>query len=256
MKREIVTVLPAYNESENIKHLVERWEDHAQSLMQQFGLDLKIVLVNDGSTDDTEMICVDLEKFHPGFSHISHPQNKGLGKAIETGIMHVLDAFPNCECAVIMDCDNTHDPKYVISMVDKIKKSEKVGVVIASRYRSGSKVYGVPFYRLLISYAARFVYTFALHVKNVRDYTCGYRLYSIAALQRLQAAFNRNLIEERGFACMVELLYKLHTLGVVFSEVPFELHYEDKQGVSKMHVARTTSSSLSLIRKLRKRQRG
>lgn len=253
MNKELVALLPAYNESENIKRLVERWECQSEALLQQFGLLLRIVLVNDGSTDDTEAICARLEKSHPSFSHISHGQNKGLGKALQTGIMHVIDAFPNCEYTAIMDCDNTHDPKYVISMVDKMKQSQGVDVVIASRYRNGSKVYGVPFYRLLISYAARFVYTLTLRVKNVRDYTCGYRLYTTKTLHQSQAAFNGNLIEEKGFACMVELLYKLHTLNATFSEVPFELHYEDKQGASKMHVARTTSSSLSLIRKLKKR---
>jgi dolichol-phosphate mannosyltransferase len=91
-----------------------------------------------------------------------------------------------------------------------------------------------------------------LNIRNVRDYTCGYRLYRTASLQKVRAHFGEKWIQETGFACMVELLYKLYLTGAAIREVPFSLRYDEKLGNSKMQVARTTGRSLSLIRKLRR----
>lgn len=250
MNQVLTVILPAYNESENIELLVERWEaqrPHIDSL----DVHLRIVVINDGSIDATEALCRSLARKYPNFSFISHKKNKGLGKALETGILHVL-RLPECTYALIMDCDNTHDPKFAVPMLRKIKEQQKTDAVIASRYRKGSKVFGVPFYRFFLSYGARFLYTLVLRVQNVRDYTCGYRLYRVCALQRAREKFKDNFIDESGFACMVELLYKMFLSESQFTEIPFALHYEDKLGQSKMHVRKTTFESLALIKKLRK----
>ena len=76
----------------------------------------------------------------------------------------------------------THQPEYIYSMINKLKE-ENLHCVIASRYRKGSKVEGLSSYRKLLSYGARAIYTLKLRIPNVRDYTCGYRLYRIDALE-------------------------------------------------------------------------
>jgi len=129
-------------------------------------------------------------------------------------------------------------------------------VVIASRYQPGSNVTGVPFYRLFLSYGARVAYTLFLRVPKVRDYTCGYRLYNVSHLQKAVTHFGESLLEEKGFGCMVELLYKLHLLGGRFAEIPFHLRYEDKLGHSKMKVMNTMVRSLSLVFRLRSMGKG
>ena len=64
--------------------------------------------------------------------------------------------------------------------------------------------------------------------------------------------FGDEPIQERSFACMMELLYKLHLCGATFDEVGFKLRYDKKQGDSKMRVSSTMKNSLGAAIRLRK----
>lgn len=255
MRKTLAVVLPAYNEADNIPRLTQRWQKQAESLALR-GAELEILIVDDGSGDATRIVGDAQVRAYPNVRLLAHPVNKGLGEALKTGLSFALDSMDDCPWVVVMDCDNTHDPAYILPMIDAMDGSEDTDVVIASRYRKGSEVHGVPFYRFFVSYGARFVYTLSLHIRNVRDYTCGYRLYRTASLRAVRDRFGEEWIRETGFACMVELLYKLYLTGARMKEVPFSLRYDEKLGDSKMQVARTTSRSLALIRKLRKIRMG
>ena len=161
----------------------------------------------------------------------------------------MIHECPDCKYACLMDCDNTHNPKYVLDMLEKIDTAD---VVIASRYQKGAEVKGVARYRLLTSEGARLVYSALLGVKNVRDYTCGYRLYTKEILEKCYGRFGDSMIEESGFTCMAEVLYKLYCTGAVFAEIPFELRYDLKAGDSKMKVVKTAVNSIKLAFRLRK----
>ena len=87
---------------------------------------------------------------------------------------------------------------------------------------------------------------------GVKDYTCGYRAYTYESLQRARQAYGENLITQRSFACMMELLYKLYRSGSRFGEVPFALRYDNKGGESKMQVLRTMKDSLRTAWQLRR----
>ena len=255
MRKTLAVVLPAYNEADNIPRLTQRWQKQAESLALR-GAELEILIVDDGSGDATRIVGDAQVRAYPNVRLLVHPVNKGLGEALKTGLSFALDSMDDCPWVVVMDCDNTHDPAYILPMIDAMGGSEDTDVVIASRYRKGSEVHGVPFYRFFVSYGARFVYTLSLHIRNVRDYTCGYRLYRTAALRAVRDRFGEEWIRETGFACMVELLYKLYLTGARMKEISFSLRYDEKLGDSKMQVARTTSRSLALIRKLRKIRMG
>lgn len=254
-KSELLVLLPAYNEEDNVEQMVASWEEQRDIVELKYGLRLKIVIINDGSKDQTKEISEELCCTYNNVILLNHNTNKGLGEAIKTGILYAVNQVPDCSFACIMDCDNTQDPKYISDMLDSIgaKNNEnKADVVIASRYQQGSKVKGVARYRLLTSEGARYVYGSILHVKNVKDYTCGYRLYTKDILTKCYSRFGDNLIEESGFTCMAELLYKLYCVGARFSEVPFELRYDYKQGQSKMKVIKTAMDSIKLAFQLRK----
>lgn len=251
---ELTVVLPAYNEEKNISTLVSSWFAFADKILEKYGLILKVVAVNDGSCDDTKKVALRLENKYENFTLINHESNKGLGQAVKTGILYILNNCPNSLYTCIMDCDNTHNPKYIFDMLDKLQ-STGADVVIASRYQKGAKVQGVSQIRLLTSSGARFIFTLLLRVKNVRDYTCGYRLYSNSMLKRAYQQYKENIVEENGFTSMAELLYKLYTCGARFSEIPFELRYDKKGGNSKMKVFKTAFDSIALIFKLKKHKK-
>lgn len=258
MKNELIVLLPAYNEELNVEQMVESWLEQEKLLNEKYQLDLRIVAVNDGSKDRTEAICKDIAGIHKNFNYINHPVNKGLGEAVKTAVTYAINECPDCRYACIMDCDNTQDPCYIDSMLEKLgadKENPSADVVIASRYQKGSAVQGVAKYRLLTSEGAKYVYSLILHVKKVRDYTCGYRLYSKEILEACYRRFGNSMIEEAGFTCMAELLYKLYVVGARYEEIPFVLRYDYKQGKSKMKVIKTAINSISLAFRLRRLRR-
>ncbi|MDD2483589.1 MAG: glycosyltransferase [Eubacteriales bacterium] len=248
---KITVILPAYNEEENIETMVARWQEFREVLKKNYGLELELVAVNDGSKDRTKELGEQLEKEYTNFTLVNHAKNKGLGEAVKTGIKYFLSQSPERAFLCLMDCDNTQDPAYVVDLLDKANTTE-ADVVIASRYQKGAEVKGVSGFRLLMSEGAKYVFSFILNVPDVRDYTCGYRLYSRRILLAATERFGENLVAESGFTCMVELLYKLYCCGAKFAEIPFALRYDFKKGASKMSVAKTAVSSIRLAMQLKK----
>lgn len=243
---KLYILLPCYNEEKNIKALTRDWLEELKLLPSE--LDYHIVIIDDGSSDHTKEILLELNK-ESCITAIIHTRNRGLGEALNTGIRYVLKQ-KDAKYLCIMDADQTHRPKYIHDMLAKMKR-DALGCVIASRYQDNASVEGLSFNRILLSECAKYIYKAAFRVKGVRDYTCGYRLYDVKYLKKIKQRYGERVIKESSFACMAELLYKLACNGCTFGEVPFVLKYQLKDGTSKMNVLRTTRRSLATIIKLR-----
>ena len=89
-EREIVVILPAYNEEDNIPALLERWHQQ-EELLRKKGLRLKVLVVNDGSRDGTISLLPEMSQKHSFMRYVSHDGNQGLGQALTTGIHYVLE---------------------------------------------------------------------------------------------------------------------------------------------------------------------
>lgn len=240
--------LPCYNEEENIAILMEKWEKEKNNI-QDLGYELIIVPLDDKSTDSTKSILEEYNKKYENIKPIYHKTNKNLGGGMNTLINHFSKNFHDGDLLIIMDGDNTQDPKFSPKM---IKKSSEADVVIASRYQKGSEVRGVSPIRLFYSYGALIYYSMILRVPNVKDYTCGYRLYSYEILKKGKDKYKDDLIVNKSFACMMELLYKLYVVGGEFREVPFVLRYDNKGGASEIDVVKTIKDSLTTAIKIKR----
>lgn len=245
---KLYAYLPCYNESGNIQALVENWLAEKESL-QQSGYSLEIIPIDDKSTDNTLEIIRSLEQLYPEVRVIAHKTNQNLGGALFTAIKDFLKSASPTNLMCFMDGDNTHKPLFVHDMIKKLNTG--ADCVIASRYQPGAKVNGVPSNRLALSDGAKLYYSIVLHVPKVKDYTCGYRLYSYSILKRAYNKYGKELITMRSFSCMMELLYKLHKTGCKFAEVPFTLYYDNKIGNSKMKIFKTVKDSLFVALHLR-----
>ena len=120
-------------------------------------------------------------------------------------------------------------------------------VVIASRYRQGAHIRGVPRYRRALSFGARVVFSVVFPTPNVRDFTCGFRAYRAGVLQEAFRTYGDEFVGQSGFSCMVDILLKLRRLGAIMSEVPLILRYDQKFGASKMMVMKTTFETVRLV---------
>jgi dolichol-phosphate mannosyltransferase len=246
-KNVLFAVLPCYNEEKNISGLIESWRAQEPKL-QKKNIMLKLLIVNDGSSDNTLSAATKLASENNNITVVNHEANKGLGEALNTGINYVI-MQENVKYMCIMDGDMTQHPKYIHSMIDKIEE-DILDCVIASRYRPSSNVEGLSFFRRFLSVGARVIYTMKLRIPNVRDYTCGYRLYKISAIKKLSNCYGRTILKEQSFACMLELLIKLNKENMKIGEVPFVLQYHLKKGQSKMDVVKTIKRSLYMIRRM------
>jgi len=234
----ILVVLPAYNEEAALGPLLVR----LARLEGQLRLALSVLVVDDGSTDDTAGAAA---RAPLPVMIVRHPVNRGLGEAIKTGLLAAVERADDEDVIVLMDADDTHSPALIQRMVDRIEEGSDV--VIASRYLPESRVAGLSAWRRFLSAGASWVFRIACPVPGVKDYTCGYRAYRALVLRDAIGRWGADFVSEPGFTCNVDILLKLSALGAVFAEVPLILRYDRKPGASKMAVGRTTRQTLALL---------
>lgn len=242
MPNKLILALPAYNEAENLRPLVSE----AADVLGKAGIDYQILIVDDGSSDGTADAARELSAQYP-VTLIQHEHNKGLGAAIRTLIEESLGRLSGDDDVVVnMDADNTHDPSYIPAMAAKVW-NEGYDVVIASRFRSGSREVGVPLFRRVLSRGARLLFRMFLRLPEVRDYTCGYRAYRVGALRSAKERYGDRIITREGFACTDELLVHISRVTQRITEVPFVLRYDKKRGHSKLPFVRTVLETLKML---------
>ena len=249
---KIYVFLPCYNEELNITELINAWAKQSSALAD-LGYELIIYAIDDKSTDSTRQKIEDLLCTKENLRLISHDANKGLNGGLNTAITYFLNEGENNSYMVLMDGDNTHDPKYIYSMIEELQKG--FDCVIASRYCTSSDTIGVSKFRVFLSDMARYYYKLMLRVPNVEDYTCGYRIYTYGIIQDVVKNFGIDPVKEKSFACMMEFLYKCYLSGAKFGEVGFKLRYDYKKGDSKMSIIKTMSKSILVALQLRRQRK-
>jgi dolichol-phosphate mannosyltransferase len=239
----IYVILPAYNEEDALGPLVRKIGD----VMQELGAAYRVVVVDDGSSDATAAIAAGLALEYP-IDLITHRMNRGLGETERDAFEHVAEAGSDQDIVVRMDCDDTHDPRYIPAMIDQLANHE---VVITSRYQPGGGQVGVNWYRRTISRCANLLMKVVFPIRGVMEYTCGYRAYRVALIKDAIDIFGNRFIDLKGlgFTGTVETIIKCRMLGARIVEVPFVLRYDRKPGPSKVVTSITTLGYLVLIAK-------
>ena len=238
-------VLPAYNESLSIEPLFTRFA----AAMREIGESYKVLLVDDGSSDDTAQKARDTAAACGLDLHlVQHKVNSGLGETIKTGLTTFLSLSKDGDFCCTMDCDNTQPPELLKQML-KNARQENLDIVVASRYQHGSDVRGLSMFRIALSQGASSLFQLCAPIPGLKDYTCGFRLYRRAFLQKLADTYGSGLFTEKGFSCMADILLKSRHLHPRVGEVAMVLRYDEKLGESKMKVFRTIMLTLKLLAK-------
>ena len=148
-KTEVSIIIPAYNEAQTIGDIVSK----IRSLYPDF----EIIVINDGSTDDTGVIAKE-----EGAKVHSHPYNIGNGAAVKSGIRQASG-----DILVFMDGDSQHDPEDIGKLLEYFPEYDMV--VGARSFKDQSSIgraLGNKVYNWLASYVAMF---------PVKDLTSGFR---------------------------------------------------------------------------------
>lgn len=242
--RNIHVVLPAYNEEASLPSLLHRLEEFRSEYVPQYHHLLKVWVVDDGSTDSTASLAQ--EKYGElAVMLVSHPENRGLGQAVRTGLTAAMAVAHADDAIVLMDADDTHDVNLIMQLAHALEAG--ADIAIASRFVEGGDDSTAPTFRRVLSHGAGWVFHRALPLENIRDFTTGYRAYRASLLRRASDHYGERLVEERGFAVMVELLLKLRYCNPRIFEVPMVLRYDRKGSESKLKLWRTISQYLRLI---------
>lgn len=237
----IFVLLPAYNEAQSFPFLIPKIDD----CLKTAGYDYRILICDDGSTDNTRKVAEEFAACYP-VTLLTHSLNRGLGETCRDLFEKAGELGRPGDCAVRMDCDDTHDPQYIPSMIQKI--DQQCDVVIASRFQPGGGQTGIGARRSLISRAANIFAKGFFPIPRVREYSCGYRAYRIDIIHRALALLGNQFIELKGlgFTCTLEKLVKLKLIGARFGEVPFVHRYDRKRSASKMESGKTLLGYLVL----------
>lgn len=244
----IYVIFPAFNEEKVIRPTLLA----LVAGMKGRDLPYRAVLVDDGSKDRTiaeaEGAVADSGGELP-LTVLRHDVNKGLGAGLRTGIYWCLDHATDDDIIVTLDADNTHPPAMIPDLVARVHQG--YDLAIASRYRSGAEVHGVPGYRRALSDVGRLVFQSLYPIPGVRDYTCCFRAYKVPILRRARLVYGDDLCTAKGFEAVMDLLLRLGPLDVKVSEIGFVLDYGGRVGQSKMKVAKTIRSTIALLSKRR-----
>lgn len=153
-----LAIIPAYNEEKNIYKVV--------SSIKKSSLKVDVVVVNDGSKDNTES-----EAKRAGAKVLSLSSNLGIGGAVQTGYLYAL--YNDYDAAVQIDGDGQHSPKDLERLADELNSSE-ADMVIGSRFICKSiykpnvfRKIGIKYFSMLVSFLCRSSYY---------DTTSGYRM--------------------------------------------------------------------------------
>ncbi len=165
----LLIVIPAYNEAENIKRVVD-------NLIENFS-QYDYIVVNDGSKDDTAAICRENK-----FNLLDLANNLGLTGAVQAGMRY---AYQNNYDAVLQfDGDGQHRPEFIKDLLEDMEK-KNVDIVIGSRFVSAKKprtlrMFGNNLIAGLIKLTTG---------KYINDPTSGMRLYGRKVIEE----FSRNI---------------------------------------------------------------
>ncbi len=222
-------VLPAFNEASILRDHVVLLLNYLETLNRRFRFEL--VIVNDGSGDQTGPIANQLASEFDGIRAFHHPRNFGLGQALKTG-------FARCrgQYVVVLDIDLSYGPEHVALLLDRITKTG-ARMVLASPYMRGGQVVEVPWLRLILSRVANRFLARASG-ENISTMTC--------MVRAIDGRFLRSLhLRSAGMDVMPEMIHKAKLLHASIEEVPAELNWQRQN-----RLGGSRRSSLRILRQI------
>jgi len=223
---DLSIIIPMFNEAENVETTLSRVEEVTTSM----GGTYEIILVNDGSTDNTLEILRRISGQNKKVKMASYPRNMGRGKALRTGFKEASG-----EIIVSIDADLSYDPHYIIDLTETLRREEDIDFVLASPYMPGGGVENIPFSRLWISKLGNKILRFTMP-NRIYTSTGIFRAYRKRVLDSLE-------LESDGKEIHLEILSKAIALGFRVREVPAILTSR-KKGKSKFKFKKTATSHL------------
>jgi dolichol-phosphate mannosyltransferase len=199
--------------------------------------------VDDGSVDAT----ADLAEAHTGplpVEVLRQSSNQGPGAAFDRGFRRALELASDDDLVVTLEADTTSDLDSLEQMLQRAH--DGADLVLGSTHAEGGGLVNVGFVRRFLSRSASLALgrIGGLDAQTVSNF---FRVYRASVLRRGYERFGSDLIREPGFACKLELLFKLVRLGARVEEVPVVIDWARREGESKMRITPTVVAYIRVV---------
>ena len=221
-RSRIAAVIPAYQEEKYVSEVARR----ARAQLQN------VLVVDDGSTDATS----DRAR-SAGVDVVVHPQNRGKGESIKTGLHYWLQR--GSEYVVLLDADGQHLPEEISRFVEAAASDNQAKIFVGSRMNDTSTM---PFVRQMVN---RYMSGKISRVcgQQIPDTQCGFRMLHRDIIPEVLSGASR-------FEYETEMLIIASRKGHRVASVPITTVYSDE--VSSINPVRDTLRFFKLMRRYRK----
>ena len=228
----VLVIVPTYNERENLPLIVGAVHEHLP--------DADLLIVDDNSPDGTGQIADGIAAADPKVTVLHRPGKQGLGTAYVAGFQWALAR--DYEFLFEMDCDFSHDPKYLPVMLARARAG--ADLVLGSRYVDGGGTVNWGPMRKLISRGGS-LYARTILGVGVRDLTGGFKCFRRHVLE----ALDLGSVSAQGYGFQIEMTYRAVRHGFRIDEVPI-VFVDRRVGQSKMS-KKIFLEALTLVWRLR-----
>lgn len=193
-------IIPTYNNQKTLRKVLKE--------VLQFTKN--VIVVNDGSTDETARILQDFSEI----IQIDFDQNRGKGAALAAGFQKAIDL--GYKFAISIDSDGQHFPEDLPKFVDFLEKSDTKNVLLIGSRNMTQE--GVPRKSSFGNKFSNFWFWVETGIR-LDDTQSGFRLYPLETIEKL------NLFT-RKFEFEIEVIVKSAWKGVEVKNIPIQVHYD------------------------------
>jgi hypothetical protein len=228
-RTKLSVVIPCYNEEATIGYLSNTLRAFGEFVEPDY--EVKYVLVDDGSSDNTWTRMNEVFKGREDCLMLRHERNMGVAAATMTGIRN---SETDIVCAI--DCDGTYDPKQLKFMIPLLLPG--IDIVTASPYHRDGRVINLPGWRLILSRGLSMIYHVVLNNK-IATYTSCFRVYRQRSVTDLSLKYD-------GFVGITEIVTQIDLKGGRIVEYPATMEVR-LLGSSKMKILKTIWGHIKLL---------
>ena len=210
-------LIPAQNEENNILGAVLG----VMKVVEEEAINYEIIVINDHSTDRTELILNRLTQKYPHIKYVNNSKPNGFGLAIQKG----LECFTG-DAAIIFMADGSDNPEDIVKYYQMFQKG--YACVFGSRFIKGSKVENCPIHKLILNRFANY-FIKALFCIDHNDITNAFKGYRREVINNLKPFLSHD------FNINVELPLKAVVRRYSYAIVPISW-FGRKRGVTKFKI--------------------
>ena len=196
---KISIIIPCFNEEKTISKVIDK-------ILNLSEIDKEIIIINDGSTDNTKNILDDLKKKSQIIKTYDHDKNQGKGAALKTGF-----SKSSGDIILVQDADLEYDPNDYQKLLQPFYKTD-AQIVYGSRFMGGDYV-RLHYYWHFIANKLLTAMTNIFTNLNMTDMETGYKLFKTKAIKSID-------LKEKSFSVEPEITVKLAKKKFIFYEVP------------------------------------